>query len=643
MSVAQSTWNRITTRLPITFGDNRFNDQLRSRTQALRNESDESLRKRTDDLRHFAVHRAGTCQRLLRSTGFIQDAFSLIGESVRRTTGKSFYPVQIQAGRGLVLGSAVEMQTGEGKTLTTALPAFTFALFGRGVHVATTNHYLAERDCEELRAALESLGISVGLLPSTHDALAKINAYRCDVTFGTGYEFGFDFLRDQITLRGSERRPLGKAVADRLGGFNRSTRLLQRGHHFAIVDEADSVLIDEATMPLVLSMSASQPPAHALLQLAARTAEQLQEDVDYELSVTERKIEFTQQGLETLFECLVNERTLGMKRPWKVYVEQALRASLILKRDVDYVVNEDEIQIVDQHTGRIHPERTWRDGLHQAVEFHQGAAITAEREVEGRVSRQRYFQFYDHVCGMTGTTTGVESEFRAFYRMPVTKVPTHRGCLRQYEPTMILSSNDDRNAAILRQIQQRRQTGQPILVGTRTILHSKQLSQILLANGIAHSLLNGVQDEKEAHLVSLAGKFGTVTIATNMAGRGTDIKPDKRSIQAGGLCVIGSEHNLTRRVDRQLAGRSARQGQPGCAMFFAALTDELFQHAEPRLQHQIASAIKTENGRTDRFDDSIAALQAKLEVEHFHRRKTMVQSDRWMEQVLESLAKTARN
>lgn len=573
------------------------------------------------------------------STQHLTTAFALMTEAVRRTTGKTYYDVQLRGGLALARGCIAEMQTGEGKTLTTGLPAFLFALAGQGVHVATTNSYLAARDAEELRPALQLLGMSVGVLPDEHQPDVARKAYRCDVTFGTGYDFGFDFLRDQIALRKQPVAGLGTLHLLRLNGRRlRQVDLIQRPHAFAIVDEADSVLIDEATMPLILSLPVPDAAARVILQHAARTAEDLICDEHYHIDLAEKSIELTDSGWLQLHKPLETHNITGLMRPWSTYVEQALRAQVFLKRDIDYVVVDGEVRIVDQNTGRIHPERSWRDGLHQAVEVKEDVEASPEKASEGRVSRQRYFQLYQQLCGLTGTAVGNEKEFNQFYNLPVKPIPTHAPCQRSILSARYFTNNEPRDIAIAAEISKRHQSGQPLLVGTLTIKDSKRIAARLKDKGIPHSVLNGVQDKSESDIISQAGRFRAVTIATNMAGRGTDIKLEPASLDAGGLHVIAAGHNGSQRIDRQLAGRSARQGQPGAVQFFVSGEDQLFIDSRSAIPQAIENSSDTSGESTTNFDHQIVGLQRALERDRFQSRQQMSRQDQWLDDVLSTLA-----
>lgn len=615
--------------------DLEFVQLVRSAVDAQRTISDEQLRQCSVELRESIVE-----NRWDRSREDMVQAFALMTLAIIRTQQIEFYDVQLLAGHILASGRVAEMQTGEGKTLTAGLPAYWGALTGEGVHVATTNAYLAERDCDELRPAFELLGMSVGFLPSDHEDQIKRHAYRCDITYGTGYEFGFDFLRDQMMFRNRPKLRLGSRHLSLISGqVLKEREPLQHAHAFAIIDEADSVLIDEATMPLVLSGPSAEQPDPAIYHLARKTADDLQPDVDMIITERTRTVEFTEAGWNTIHDVLNASGVTGLRRPWSEYIQQALRARLFLKRDVDYVVNGTEVHIVDQQTGRIHSERSWRDGLHQAVEICEGVPPSDERSSEARVSRQRYYQFYKQMSGLTGTASGSEPEFKSFYELSVVNIPTHRPSQRTQLPSRFFANSNQRDLALAEDVQRRQQTGQPILVGTRTIAHSKVLSNLLMEMRVPHTVLNGVQDETEAEIIGEAGEPGAVTIATNMAGRGTDIRIHPESLAAGGLHVVAAEHHASRRVDRQLIGRSARQGQPGSCQFFVSAEDEIFQISETDLGEKI-QADSQQNGESRKnFADDVKQLQDSLELQAHDRRKSMVQRDNWLESVLDTLAR----
>ena len=593
------------------------------------------------------------------------DAAALVNEAVRRTLGKTYYDVQLQGGLALAEGCVAEMQTGEGKTLTTGIGAAVMALCSddrgsneaagnAGVHIATTNSYLATRDADELAPPLECLGLTVGRLPDPHQPNEAASAYACDITFGTGYDFGFDRLRDEQAEASRPVPPLGQSYLDRLAGRPATAvRRVQRGHAVAIIDEADSVLIDEATMPLILAGAGGSPPDAAVLTAAADIAAALRPDRDYRLDRAERSITLTEAGFARAHDRLPASLRTRLTRPWSVTMTNALRAAHVLAAGVDYVVREGEgptgqpqltVQIVDAGTGRIHPERSWQDGLHQAVEHLAGVPLTPETQSQGRISRQRYFQAYTRLGGLTGTAS--RHEFGVFYNLPTETIPTHRPPQRRTLPLRMWAAGEARDEAITRDIAGRRgRNPQPVLVGTRTVAHSLQLSDRLTAAGIEHAVLNGVQDADEADLIAAAGQAGHITIATNMAGRGTDIKPSADALAAGGLHVIIAGPNQSSRVDRQLAGRAARQGQPGSVATYAAADDPLLITGRSELAARLTRRLRGEaDAATARaVEAEVAAVQARLDREAFERRRQMVRSDAWRDDVLRTLAGRAED
>lgn len=595
---------------------------------------------------------AGACRRRIQTPAdalridHAIESFALTTEALRRTTGMVFHDVQLLGGFALAAGTIAEIQTGEGKTVTTALPAVLHAWSGRGVHVATTNEYLSRRDHEQLKPVFESLGLTSGLLCSHNDAAGrdeKRRAYACDVTYGPGYEFGFDFLRDQVSRRQRFDARLGDRFLARLDGKPIvQPRLAQRGHAFAIIDEADSVLIDEAVTPLVLSGTLSNDATDpAMYQFARQTARALSPDHHYIFDLAQQTVQLTADGWKRVHQHYATRPHGAIARPWSQLVENALRAELILRRDVDYVIKQGTVQIVDQHTGRIHRDRKWSGGLHQAVETKELVDTTGESDTQARITRQRYLGFYEGIAGLTGTATGGEMELHEFYRLPVVRIPTNQPCRRKPLPLRCFDTRLNKIAALADDTEARRRRGQPVLIGTRTVEESLQLSSRLALRDIPHVVLNGLQNEEEASIIARAGSSGAVTIATNMAGRGTDIKPSGQAIDAGGLHVAGCDVHPCRRVDRQLAGRTARQGDPGSYQFYVSAEDDLVRSLAPSLGEQIrASAGETGETRQD-FQDAVRRIQQQSEAAAFLQRQHMVNHDDWMESVQSSLAKRA--
>lgn len=623
-------------------GDYELVSHIRQRAEQLSQLPDEAIGDCADTLKESVQ----TGQSHVLDYATIVESFALTADALRRTSGKVYYDVQLLGGLALASGGIAEMQTGEGKTITCGLPSVLYGMTGKGVHVATTNAYLAARDHEEMLPIYEFLGLSSALVFSEQDVQDKRAAYLADITFGTGYEFGFDFLRDQLALRNRPATPLGARFLHRLRGHqSMSAQTMQRPLHFAIVDEADSVLIDEAATPLILSGGSDAVVAdRELYQWAMEIAEGLVEDTHFEIESVKKVISITDAGWTTIHQQLPPQVQAQLQRPWSLYVEQALRAKYFLIRDTDYVVNEGEIVIVDQNTGRLHDERKWRSGLHQAVEVREGCELSDEREIEARITRQRYFKFYQTVAGMTGTATGNEAELLEFYQLPVIKIPRNKPSERITVPAVYFGDANSKYHAAAEDAALRSLTGQPVLIGTRTISQSRQLATILQQNQVDHVVLNGTQDLSESLVIRDAGQSGRITIATNMAGRGTDIKMSDNAKRAGGLHVIVVEHQDSPRVDRQLIGRSARQSDPGSCQFFVSADDEIIQRYDPPLGETMKRNARRndDNGRCDRrFDKEIEQLQQRIERLHFQDRRSMVVHDNWIESVQESVAKLA--
>ena len=601
---------------------------------ALRSTDDRELQCRAEQLRDATLIRR---DRFNEQT--LQSAFALTAESIRRSLNIEPFDVQLQAGLALVRGEVAEMQTGEGKTIAAAFPALALSLAGRGVHVVTANAYLAQRDCAELRPIFERLGVSCGLIDSRLSPAEKTASYRCDITYGPGYEFGFDYLRDQVALHAApESRPGEDFLRVLRGQPEPKHDTAQRGLPFAVIDEVDNVLIDDASSPLLLSGPGGDTAEDAVVHLAARDlASRLTPDIDYRVTASTGQVRLTQAGHARIWD---DEATLPLKqliRPWHVYVEQAVRARALYRRDVQYVVRDDKVCIVDESTGRIFDERVWRDGLHQAVEARENVPITAEKQTLATITRQRFYRLYTGLSGMTGTATGSESEFESFYRLSVTAIPTRRPCQRMILPTRFFGSAAAKWSAIAADIQTRHKNAQPVLVGTKSIAHSEVLAAKLESLGVSFELLNGKQDEDEAEIVSRAGASGAVTIATNMAGRGTDISPDETALNRGGLHVIAAEHHDSSRIDRQLVGRAARQGNPGSAQFFVSGDDELIvRHADWLRRQMQHSAGKGGELRLD-LTRPVRKLQQQVERQSYLARRSLFHQDKYRDDVMAKL------
>ena len=564
--------------------------------------------------------------------------FALVTESMRRTLGLTLYDVQLLSGIVLSTGAIADVKTGEGKTLIISLPASLYGLTGRGVHVATVNRYLAQRDYEMLKPVYERLGLSVGISLEQHSPTVKRAAYLADITYATGYEFGFDYLRDQTRIRAQPKTFLGQKFRSNLNGMdNHECFTVQREHAMVIIDEADSVLIDEANTPLVLSGARPVQPGGAVIYGAAReVARQLLRDKHYTLQPRNRRLFLNPDGQRAIF-AANGAPPDGLNRPWTTYVENALSAEMLYTRDVDYVVRDDTVMIVDQYTGRVFTDRTWREGLHQAIEAKEGVTVTAEAASIARISRQRYFRLYQTISGVTGTALGLEDEFRFFYRLPVVLIPEQQPCRRKNFPTRYFANIEAKHAAIVADVRRRNRTGQPILVGTRTIDESLQLSRLLRATGVSHRVLNGVQDESEAELVALAGQPHAVTIATNMAGRGTDIRLGPAALESGGLHVIATQRQESRRIDRQLIGRAARQGDSGSCQFFVCAADDLLVNYGESVADQIVSSAVEGESNAD-WSGAVRRVQRTAERARYDARCALFQQDKWLNDVLSTVA-----
>ncbi len=551
------------------------------------------------------------------------------------------HDVQIAGAAATASSAIVEMQTGEGKTIVCALAALIRSIFDSSVHVATTTEYLARRDFASNLPLFQALGVDAELLSSEASPAANRNAYRCPITYGAGYLFGFDYLRDQVTLREHEKNTLGRDVLNSILDVNPESQLNQLEHRTIIVDEADSVLLDEATTPLILSGVNQRiaPETRRLYELARSIANSMNESEHFLMEERPAGVSLTKAGQGLAHEALSRGHNTLLQRPWTEYIKQALFAEYQLQCNVDYVVDEDRVKLVDQHTGRIFEDRQLRAGLHQAVEAKEGVTIQACTEAIARISRQRFFQMYENVCGLTGTIRDNESEVEHFYRSRVHALPTHKICRRIELPTRFFVSREAKIQAIVHSINQIAKTERPVLVGTESIDESLEVFGLLQAAGRSASLLNGLQDADEAEVIAEAGRSGAVTIATNMAGRGTDIRLVQVARELGGLHVIACSHQTNARIDRQLAGRCARQGDPGSYQFFVSAEDRLLLEHAPKLAAKLqASAAEGETEVHQDFGPEIKRLQQELEVRSFDLRKDVFTQDEWLNQVRHSLA-----
>ncbi len=599
----------------------------------------------------------------------LPEAFATMREAARRTLGMRHFDVQVMGGAALHLGNIAEMQTGEGKTLVATLPVYLNALTGKGVHLVTVNDYLAQRDAEWMGRAYAFLGLTVGVVRTGTSPAERRAAYACDITYGTNTEFGFDYLRDNMAWSRDE--------------------LVQRDHHFAIVDEADSILIDEARTPLIISGPADQAThwyeAFARLvrpMKGVRIQEErftrplekerlwaLRERYDYEydprkrtVAVLDRGVEYIQDqlGIESLYE---SDHT-----PLVGHLNNALRAKELFHRDHEYVVVDGEVVIVDEHTGRVLPGRRYNEGLHQAIEAKEGVRVKDENQTLATITLQNFFRLYDKLSGMTGTAMTEAAEFQQIYGLGVVPVPTNRPMIRDDRPDLIYRTRDAKYEAVVDDIEERHAKGQPVLVGTTTVEVSETLSALLRKRRIRHEVLNAKNHRREALIVAQAGRRGAVTVATNMAGRGTDImlggnpealaraeldalpedtgEEERRAVldritdraaaeraevtELGGLYVLGTERHDARRIDNQLRGRSGRQGDPGESRFYLSLQDDLMRLFQSQLVDRVMAGaglpddVPIENKVVTR---AVASAQAQLERTHFESRKEVLKFD----------------
>ena len=564
---------------------------------------------------------------------------ALACEALRRTKGILLYDVQLIAAMAMSRRCIAQMQTGEGKTFVALTAAMHSAMAGRGVHVITPNTYLAERDEKLAASVVAPLGLSVALLPERVDAAKKTPAYDADITYGTGHEFGFDYLRDQLTLRQQAQERPGERLLRQLDPASSSQRLtMQRGLIYAVVDEADSVLIDDASSPLVLSFGSNDRAPDADAHLTAKAlAEQLKQGDEFLLEPSTGRIALTEAGVRRCYADDVAIPVLQLVRPWTEYVQQALRARYLFKRDVHYVVQNGEVRIVDETTGRIFEDRSWQDGLHQAIEASQDLKIVAEKYSVAQVTRQRFFRLYENLSGMTGTAVGCERELQDVYNLQVEEIPLRVPSQRIVYSTRFFSNAAAKNAAVIGAATACRNQGRAVLIGTRSISDSEILARGLESHGISFELLNGIQNSDEAEIVSKAGQPGAITIATNLAGRGTDIALHEDVRQRGGLHVIVTECQTSGRMDRQLIGRCARQGDPGSAEILVSAEDTLVTQYGPWLANALCREADQNSEVHADFTAQLNRIQAAAERQQYAARVNMLRRDIARDSLLRSV------
>lgn len=604
---------------------NRFADQVEALGPVFSRQSDAALGLETQRL-----------ARLLRRQGLregpVAEAFALVREVSARVLGKRHYRVQVMAGLALIQGQVAEMETGEGKTLSATLPAAVAALAGIPTHVLTVNEYLANRDAEEMGPLYNALGLSVGATREKQTPQERQQAYAADITYCTNKDIGFDYLRDRIRLK-EWPSTARLAVSGLMGGQDRRSGLLLRGLHFAIVDEADSILIDEARTPLIISGEQDGEEDIELFRQALEVGRSLDLGKDFEISAEDRSVRLTVAGRAkaigqaggTALGVLAHANRLDM-------VSQALSALHLYQKDKHYLVADGAVQIVDEFTGRLMPDRSWEMGLHQLIEAKEGCDLSKQRQTLAKITYQRLFRRYLRLAGMTGTAKEVAAELWAVYRLRLARIPTHRPTQRKALPPSILRRQDEKWQAVVDAVRKQcLERGRPVLIGTRSVQASEEVSEALARAGIAHQVLNARQDADEARLVAQAGQPGVVTVATNMAGRGTDIKLGQGVAERGGLHVILTEYHESGRIDRQLFGRCGRQGDPGSYQCIVAAEDELFKVFLPLWAKQLGRA----GGGPDAGKRLWKRLaQSNAEKHHAAIRRQTLELDRRVDQML---------
>ncbi|MGE5628712.1 MAG: preprotein translocase subunit SecA [Solirubrobacterales bacterium] len=577
-------------------------DKIEALDSAMQALSDDELKAKTGEFKDRLI-KGETLNDLL------PEAFAVVREVSTRVIGLKHFRVQLIGGVVLHQGRISEMKTGEGKTLVATLPAYLNALSGKGVHIVTVNDYLAKRDRDAMGPIYEFLGLTCGVVLHSLNHEERQEAYRCDITYGTNSEFGFDYLRDNMVIYKEER--------------------VQRGLNFAIVDEVDSILIDEARTPLIISGEGEK--STDFYKVADYFVKTLRGETDYSVDEKTNSVILTDEGIakaENYFR--IENYADAQNMETQHHVVQALKANYIMKRDKDYMVRDGEVLIVDEFTGRMMEGRRYSDGLHQAIEAKEGVKVERESKTLATITYQNYFRMFDKLSGMTGTALTEENEFREIYGLDVIEIPTNEPLIRKDNSDVVYKTAMGKYNAIVEEIVETNKTGQPMLVGTVSIEKSEILSSLLKKRGISHQVLNAKYHEKEAEIISHAGELGMVTIATNMAGRGTDIKLGEGVVEVGGLKIIGTERHESRRIDNQLRGRSGRQGDPGESRFYVSLEDDLMRiFGSDKLQGLVEKlGLRDDEAiESKMITNTIENAQKKVEGNNFDIRKTLLQYD----------------
>ena len=577
-------------------------DQIEAKSDEYEKLTDKQLQHKTEEFKK-ELENGKTLDDIL------VDAFATVREAAKRVINEKPFYTQLLGALAIHYGNIAEMKTGEGKTLTSVMPAYLNALTGKGVHIVTVNEYLASRDAAWMGQIFEFLGLTVGTNLRDLSPAEKRERYNCDVLYSTNNEIGFDYLRDNMVVRKEDR--------------------VQRPLNFAIVDEVDSVLIDEARTPLIISGGAMHSNNQYLD--AQRFVKDLKENEDYIIDEKTNSINLTDEGSRKCESFYGIDNMYDIKHSALVHhINQALRANFTMKNEVDYVVQDGKVVIVDQFTGRLMQGRAFSEGLHQAIEAKEGVKINEETKTLATITFQNLFRMYKKLSGMTGTAKTEEEEFRNIYNMYVIQIPTNKPVIRKDMADLIFATKQDKYNAIIQEIKERHATGQPVLVGTIAIETSELISNMLKKERIKHEVLNAKNHAREAEIIAKAGEIGSVTIATNMAGRGTDIKLGEGVKELGGLCVIGTERHESRRIDNQLRGRAGRQGDPGYTQFFVSFEDDLMvRFGTDRFKDllQAAGLGTTINLRSKTMTRNVESAQKKVEGNNFDIRKSLLQYD----------------
>ena len=594
-------------------------DQVIGLENTYKNMSDEELKNKTQEFKN-TLNDGNSLEDIL------VDVYATVREVAYRTLGLKAFKVQIEGAVVLHYGDIAEMKTGEGKTLTSIFPIYLNALTGNGVHVVTVNEYLAERDYSDNRKVFNFLGLTVGLNKTGISEEEKKQAYLCDITYTTNSELGFDYLRDNMVLNFEDK--------------------VMRGMNFALIDEVDSILIDEARTPLIIS--GSKKKSASLYLQADRFVKKLKENIDYEKDLESKTVALTETGIDKAEKEFKIKNLFSLENNEIIHrINQSLKANYIMDRDVDYMITSEdgskdikkaEIMIIDQFTGRVMPGRAYSDGLHQAIEAKEGVPIKEENETCATITYQNFFRMYKKLCGMTGTAKTEEEEFRIIYNMRVIEIPTNRPLIRDDRNDRIYSTKVNKFKALCDEVISRHSYGQPILIGTISVETSERISKMLTKRKIPHNVLNAKNHAKEAEIIARAGQKGAVTIATNMAGRGTDIKLGDGVAEIGGLAVIGSERHESRRIDNQLRGRSGRQGDPGYSIFYTSFEDDIVIRFANEKTRQFSSYMNSDEAIDNKMiSKSIETAQRKIENKNFEVRKNVIEYDEIMRQQREMI------